>query len=689
MTSYTTGGSTGGQGLSPGKTLYEGRYRVRQKLGQGGMGAVYLADDTRLPGRQVALKENQNTAPGAQSQFKREALMLARLRHPNLPQVTDYFIEAGGQQYLVMDYVPGENLSQLMKQAKGPLPVEEALSAVEQVMQALHYMHTARDPDSGAPRPVIHRDIKPANIKRTPEGRAVLVDFGIAKAEGATATATALSARALTPGFAPIEQYNGSTDERSDVYALGATLFALLTGILPPSATNMATGTPLPPPRQLNRLVPERYSKVIERAMRLQPRDRYQSIAEFYQALFDRRLTTHPVLPAGSAQPMPQPAAPAPKRRGAVAASLAGGMLLVLAGAWFLLVEQRLQDVDAPGTVTEIAAALTGEQPAQSPDGQPAAPPAAEPGANEGGATETPVITPAEEATGTATPLPTDTATALPTDTATALPTGTPTATATETPPAPTATLTPDADATAQEEKQAIAQAVEATRRFQQSVDATLTAGAPTSTSTPTETPTPSLTPNPSRTPSPTPSQTPRPSDTPAPTATNTATPVVSVPGSGAADPALAGAMMTLARNSYVANRYPAEAERLVNQLVNRLNQFNLPTYGISANSMRSVFQRNDFGHRLNGLVDEIWGSWLQDVKANNFNAYSDDPGLDTISPFRKLVIRLIQGRAGSLIDNQQHGIWNYFTRAEENSVWTGNMDGVIGAVNRSSFLWP
>jgi hypothetical protein len=685
MSSNTIGGSTGGQGLSPGKTLHEGRYRVRQKLGQGGMGAVYLADDTRLPGRQVALKENQNTAPGPQSQFKREALMLARLRHPNLPQVTDYFIEAGGQQYLVMDYVPGENLSQLMKQAKGPLPMEEALSAVEQVMQALHYMHTARDPESGAPRPVIHRDIKPANIKRTPEGRAVLVDFGIAKADGATATATALSARALTPGFAPIEQYNGGTDERSDVYALGATLFALLTGILPPSATNMATGTPLPPPRQLNRLVPERYSKVIERAMRLQPRDRYQSIAEFYQALFDRRLTTQPVLPAGSAQPVPQAAPTGSKRRGAVAASLAGGMLLVLAGAWFLLVEQRLQEVAPPGAVTEIAAATTGEQPGQPPGSQPAVPLADGPVADEGGATETPLMTPAEEATDAGTSLPTDTATPLPTDTATALPTGTPTATATETPPAPTSTLTPDADATAAEEKRAVAAAVEATRRFQQSVDATLTAGAPTSTSTPTATPTPSQTPNPSRTPSPTP----RPSDTPAPTATNTVAPAQSNPGAGAADPALAGAMLTLARNSYVSNRYPAEAERLVNQLVNRLNQFNLPTYGISAGNMRSVFQRGDFGHRLNGLVDEIWGSWLQDVKANNFNAYSDDPGLDTISPFRKLVIRLIQGRAGSLIDNQQHGLWNYFTREEENSVWTSNMDGVIGAVNRSSFLWP
>ena len=114
-----------------GATLREGRYRLRQKLGQGGMGSVYLAEDTLLPGRLVAIKENLAASDDSQDQFKREALLLARLRHPNLPQVMDYFIETDGKQYLVMDYVPGENLAQILKQRQGPLPVSEALAIIE------------------------------------------------------------------------------------------------------------------------------------------------------------------------------------------------------------------------------------------------------------------------------------------------------------------------------------------------------------------------------------------------------------------------------------------------------------------------------------------------------------------------------------------------------------------------------
>ena len=170
---------------------------------------VYLAEDTLLPGRLVAVKENPDSSADAQAQFKREALLLARLRHPNLPQVTDYFVAANGKQYLVMDFVPGDNLTELMRKRQGPLPVDEALAIVAQVMQALAYMHTWRDPDSGRTRPIIHRDIKPANIKRTPEGRVVLVDFGIAKIDSNTMTGTAVSAKALTPGYAPLEQYGG------------------------------------------------------------------------------------------------------------------------------------------------------------------------------------------------------------------------------------------------------------------------------------------------------------------------------------------------------------------------------------------------------------------------------------------------------------------------------------------------
>jgi serine/threonine protein kinase len=121
----------------------------------------------------------------------------------------------------------------------------------------------------------VHRDIKPGNIKRTPEGRYVLVDFGIAKLHSATLRATAVSARALTPGFAPIEQYGGGTDERSDIYALGATLYVLLTAKTPPSSVDLAAGVPLPPLRSYNSKIPPDVAKAVERAMKVNANDRY------------------------------------------------------------------------------------------------------------------------------------------------------------------------------------------------------------------------------------------------------------------------------------------------------------------------------------------------------------------------------------------------------------------------------
>jgi serine/threonine-protein kinase len=325
--------------------VFHQRYRVRSKLGQGGMGAVYLADDLRLPGRQVAVKENLAPTGESQQQFKREAVALARLRHPNLPQVTDYFTEAGGRQYLVMDYVPGENLQQILTRLKGPLPVDEALSAVEQVMQALHFMHHWRDPETNRSSPIVHRDIKPANIKRTPEGRIVLVDFGIAKLD--SRGATALSARALTPGYAPLEQYNGGTDERSDLYSLGATLYVLLTGVVPPSATNMAAGAQMPGVKRLNAGVPERYAKVIERALRLQAKDRYQSVDEMYLALFGRPLTTAPVSRRTTGAPA---AAPATGRRPGWMPLLIGiGLLIAGSGLWYAFAANQTREEGANG----------------------------------------------------------------------------------------------------------------------------------------------------------------------------------------------------------------------------------------------------------------------------------------------------------------------------------------------------
>jgi hypothetical protein len=263
-------------------TILHNRYRIIRLLGQGGMGAVYLAEDQSLPGRLVAVKENFDPSRSAQEQFKREAVMLARLKHPNLPQVTDHFIEPSGRQYLVMDYVEGEDLDQILAQ-RGPLPEAEVLGWMEQVFDALEYMHRWVDTASGKPTPIIHRDIKPGNIKRTPEGRIMLVDFGIAKYQ--TGAGTETGARAASPGFSPVEQYTGGTDACSDVYALGATLYCLLTGQVPPESPRIAAGMPLTPPRALNPRISPNTEQAILQAMQIQATNRYQAVRDLRQAL--------------------------------------------------------------------------------------------------------------------------------------------------------------------------------------------------------------------------------------------------------------------------------------------------------------------------------------------------------------------------------------------------------------------
>jgi serine/threonine protein kinase len=212
--------------LSPGQLLLD-RYRIDALIAQGGMGAVYDAFDTRLNIR-CAIKENQLGTESALRQFEREAQLLAKLRHPNLPRVTDHFLIPGQGQYLVMDFVEGEDLGRRLKRL-GPLPEADARRWAEVVLSALAYLHA---------RGVIHRDIKPGNIKFTPEGETVLVDFGIAKEMSGEGGPTTTGARGLTPGFAPPEQYGGTgrTDARSNLYAFGATLYALLTGAPPADA---------------------------------------------------------------------------------------------------------------------------------------------------------------------------------------------------------------------------------------------------------------------------------------------------------------------------------------------------------------------------------------------------------------------------------------------------------------------
>jgi len=253
------------------------RYRVDDLLGQGGFGAVYKAWDLSLE-RACAVKENLDTSDVARRQFTREATVLASLSHANLPRVTDHFIIPGLGQYLVMDYVDGLDLGQLVRR-EGPIAPERALNIIKQVADALEYMHSLKPP-------VLHRDIKPGNIKITPEGRAVLVDFGLVKMFGPQLETT-IGARAVTPGYSPPEQYGqGTTDRRSDIYALAATLYTLLTARLPPESVQRYNSDDLVLPHQVDSSISPVVSAAVGRAMALNPQQRYQSIAEMRTVLW-------------------------------------------------------------------------------------------------------------------------------------------------------------------------------------------------------------------------------------------------------------------------------------------------------------------------------------------------------------------------------------------------------------------
>jgi eukaryotic-like serine/threonine-protein kinase len=269
--------------LNPGDTLQARHYQIQQCLSQRGMSTVYLACDRTLPGRIVVIKENQDSLPAIRQQFYHEAAILAQLAHHHLPRVTDYFVEPTDQQYLVMEYIPGDDLRQILRTQRNPLTEQVVLPWIQQVMSALTYMHGWLDPTTGRLTPVIHRDIKPSNVKCTADNHIMLVDFGLVQYETGAAQNGPLG---VTPGYSPPEQYRGATDTRSDLYALGATLYTLLTAEKPPDATGLANGRPLPTPRQLNPRISRNTEHVILYAMHLQPHNRFQSVPEMHEALF-------------------------------------------------------------------------------------------------------------------------------------------------------------------------------------------------------------------------------------------------------------------------------------------------------------------------------------------------------------------------------------------------------------------
>ncbi|MCX6068495.1 MAG: serine/threonine-protein kinase, partial [Chloroflexi bacterium] len=252
--------------LALGETL-ERRYKIDKKLGEGGFGAVYRAYDTRLDVL-CAVKESFDSSEEAARQFKRGASMLASLRHPHLPRVTDFFDIPNKGLYLVMDFVQGEDLLTRIQRLHQPLPEDQVVDWLKQICEALSYIHSQNPP-------VIHRDIKPQNIIIDQSGNAILVDFGLAKLFDA-GQRTSLGARGLTPGFAPVEQYgSGATDARSDIYSLGATAYAMLTAQAPPeSIQRVVNAETLTSPRGLIRSISEPLSDAIMQALEIDPRRR-------------------------------------------------------------------------------------------------------------------------------------------------------------------------------------------------------------------------------------------------------------------------------------------------------------------------------------------------------------------------------------------------------------------------------
>ncbi len=260
-------------------TILQDRYQVVRPLGRGGMGAVYEAFDSRLS-RRVALKETLVEGDDLRHAFEREAHLLANLRHPALPKVLDHFSEGGGL-FVVMEFIPGDDLAQMLER-QSSFAAAEVLAWADQLLDALSYLH-ALDPA------VLHRDIKPSNLKLASTNQIILLDFGLAKGSAGQMARNldSKSILAYSPNYSPLEQIQGTgTDVRSDLYALGATLYHLLTGVKPPDALTRATAVvngqtdPLRPAHQVDERVTANLSAAITRAMALNIDQRPRTASE-------------------------------------------------------------------------------------------------------------------------------------------------------------------------------------------------------------------------------------------------------------------------------------------------------------------------------------------------------------------------------------------------------------------------
>lgn len=270
--------------IESGKTL-QNRYRIDKQIGQGGMGAVYVATDERF-GSTVAIKETLCMDSNYRKAIEREARLLNSLKHVALPRVSDHFEEDNGQ-FLVMEYVPGEDLYHILEEKGEPFAVEQVMTWADQLLEALDFLHNQEIP-------VIHRDIKPQNLKVTQKGQIILLDFGLAKGNPTDAShqTAAKSIFGYSRNYASLEQIQGTgTDPRSDLYSLAATLYHLVTGVAPEDALTRAMSVlsqkpdPLVPASVVRPDVPRGFAGVLQRALDLNAGERPATAAEMRQML--------------------------------------------------------------------------------------------------------------------------------------------------------------------------------------------------------------------------------------------------------------------------------------------------------------------------------------------------------------------------------------------------------------------
>lgn len=261
-------------------TLLQDRFLIEDRIGVGGMGAVYLATDQKF-GSRVAIKQTFYDNVELAQAFEREARLLNTLHHPVLPHVSDFFGE-GGEMLLVMEYIEGEDLSEVLKRGD-KIAISDVVSWTRELLDALDYLHSQEPP-------IIHRDIKPNNLKRTPRGNIVLLDFGLAK-ETSGNTLGMRSVFGYSRRYSPLEQIEGAgTDVRSDVFSLGATIFHLLTGEPPidvlarASAIVAGRPDPLKLASDINPEVPAGFAAVIRSSLALNADDRFVSVRAMREA---------------------------------------------------------------------------------------------------------------------------------------------------------------------------------------------------------------------------------------------------------------------------------------------------------------------------------------------------------------------------------------------------------------------